>query len=151
MQSWLSNPTFVVYALTCVALSLNLLVVWGYSGGARAKTKTAINKEDAERFGGRLEPVDPPEVARVLRVHANGQATVYPFLFLGLVFVLAGGSPGFAKVDFSIFVAARVAHSFVYLAGKQPWRTIFFTVSGAALLALMGQIVWMVIHAPPAG
>jgi prostaglandin-E synthase 1 len=149
MQAWLNNPAFVVYAITTVILSANLLFVWAYSGATRAKTKVAINKEDAERFGAKLETMDPPEVARVLRVHANAQATVYPFLFLGLVFVLAGGSGGFAKVDFGIFVAARITHSIVYLAGKQPWRTLSFVASGLAMIALMGNIVWMVSQGPP--
>jgi uncharacterized MAPEG superfamily protein len=149
MQAWLNNPAFVVYAITTVILSANLLFVWAYSGATRAKTKVAINKEDAERFGAKLETMDPPEVARVLRVHANAQATVYPFLFLGLVFVLAGGSGSFAKVDFGIFVAARITHSIVYLAGKQPWRTLSFVASGLAMIALMGNIVWMVSQGPP--
>jgi prostaglandin-E synthase 1 len=105
-----------------------------------------INKEDAERFGAALEHHDPPEIARVLRAHANGQAMIYPFLFLGLVFVLAGGSPGFAKIDFGIFLVARITHSIVYLAGKQPWRTLSFVVSGLAMIALMGDIVWLVIR-----
>lgn len=150
MHSWLSNPTFVVYAITCVVLSLNLLAVWGYSGIARAKTKTAINKEDADQFGTALEHLDPPPVARVLRAHANAQATIYPFLVLGLVFVLAGGSAGFAKIDFGIFVCARILHSIVYLAGKQPWRTLSFVVSGIAMVALIGEIAWMAIQQAPA-
>jgi prostaglandin-E synthase 1 len=146
LTPWLNNPTFVVYAVACVVLSLNLLVVWVYSGLTRAKGEVAINKEDAERFGAALEPVDPPAVARVLRAHANAQATIYPFLLLGLVYVLAGGSVGFATIVFGIFVAARITHSIVYLAGNQPWRTLSFVVAGLATLALMGDVVWLVIH-----
>jgi prostaglandin-E synthase 1 len=149
MESWLNSPCFVVYAITSVVLSINLVFVWAYSGATRAKTKVAVNEEDADRIGARLEPIDPPEVARVLRVHANAQATIYPFLILGLVFVLAGGSAGFAKVDFGIFVVARVSHSIVYLAGKQPWRTLSFVASGLAMVTLMGNIVWMVVQGPP--
>jgi prostaglandin-E synthase 1 len=148
MENWLNNPTFVVYAITAVVLNINLLFVWGYSGAARAKTKTAVNKEDAERFRTAYAHADPPEVARVLRAHANAQAMIYPFLFLGLVFVLAGGSAGFAEVVFGVFTAARILHSIVYLAGKQPWRTAFFTVSAAAIIALLGDIVWLVIQGP---
>jgi prostaglandin-E synthase 1 len=138
MEAYLNDPAFVVYAVTSVVLSLNLVVVWAYSGSTRAKTKIAINKEDAQQFGAALEHHDPPEVARVLRAHANGQAMIYPFLILGLVFVLAGGSSGFATIDFGIFVVARITHSLVYLAGKQPWGTLSFVVSGLAMLALMG-------------
>ncbi len=148
METSPSNPTFVAYAVTCVILSVNLMVVWAYSGVTRGKTKTAINEEDADRFGAALAPVDPPPVARVLRAHANAQAAIYPFLFLGLVFLLAGGSAGFARVDFGVFVVARVMHSIVYLAGKQPWRTLLFIVGGLATLALMGDIVWLLIEGP---
>jgi prostaglandin-E synthase 1 len=146
VTSWLDNPTFVVYAITCVVVSLNLLLLWAYSGVARGKTKTAINKEDAERFGAALAAVDPPAVARVLRAHANAQAMIYPFLLLGLVYVLAGGAVGFARIVFGAFVAARITHSIVYLVGKQPWRTLSFVASGLALLALMGDIVWLLVR-----
>jgi prostaglandin-E synthase 1 len=67
---------------------------------------------------------------------------------LGLVFVLAGGTPGFARIDFGIFVVARLMHSIVYLAGKQPWRTLSFVVSGLAMIALTGDIVWLVVQGP---
>jgi prostaglandin-E synthase 1 len=149
MNACLNNPSFVVYAVTCVILSINLVFLWAYSGSIRAKGGIAINREDAERFGAKLDPIDPPDVARVLRAHANAQATINPFLFLGLVFVLAGGSAGFAKVDFGVFVVARIAHSFVYLRGKQPWRTLSFAASGLAVVALMGDIVWLLIQGTP--
>jgi prostaglandin-E synthase 1 len=143
---WLDDPTFVAYAITCVVLSLNLLVLWAYSGVARGKTKTAINEEDAERFGAALAPVDPPPVARVLRAHANAQAMTYPFLVLGLVYVLAGGTVGFARIVFGAFVAARITHSIVYLLGKQPWRTLSFVACCLATLALVGDIVWLLVQ-----
>jgi microsomal prostaglandin-E synthase 1 len=148
MDNCLKNPTFVVYVITALVLSVNLLFLWAYSGTVRARGKTAINREDSERFGAALADVDPPEVARVLRAHGNAQATIYPFLFLGLIFVLAGGTAGTATALFGIFAAARLAHSAVYLAGKQPWRTLTFIVSGLALIALMANIVWLVVQGP---
>ena len=148
MTTWLSNPTFLVYAITSLVLCFNLLFLWAYSGGTRAKSKTAINQEDSARFGAPLVETNPPAVARVLRAHANAQATIYPFLFLGLVFVLAGGSDGTAKIIFGIFTVARVLHSIAYLAEKQPWRTIFFALGMLATLALMGDIIWMMVQAP---
>jgi prostaglandin-E synthase 1 len=144
MDTQLMNPAFGVYAVTALVLCANLLFLWGYSGAVRGKTKTSMNPEDAARFGAPLRDTDPPEVARVLRAHANAQASIYPFLFLGLVFVLAGGSPTAAKIIFGIFVAARLLHSAVYLAGKQPWRTVFFIVAGVATLALMIAILALV-------
>jgi uncharacterized MAPEG superfamily protein len=146
MHSLLNEPAFVAYAITGIILSLNMLVVWAYSGAVRAKTKTAINKEDADRFKAPLVELDPPEVARVLRAHANAQANIYPFLFLGLVFVLAGGSATAAEIIFGAFTVSRLIHSFVYLAGKQPWRSIAFGVGALATLGLMVEIVLLLVR-----
>jgi uncharacterized MAPEG superfamily protein len=147
MDNLLNNPTFFIYAATSLVLSANLIFLWAFSGATRGRTKTAINPEDAARFGGTLVELDPPQVARVLRAHANAQANIYPFLFLGLVFVLAGGSAFVAEMIFGVFVAARLAHTYVYLAGKQPWRTIFFIIGGLATIALMLAILWQLIRA----
>jgi microsomal prostaglandin-E synthase 1 len=135
-----SNPAFTVYAVTILVLSINMLFLWGYSGGVRGKTKTTPNTEDA-RDPSRVVEIDPPEVARVLRAHKNAMANIVPFSILGLVFVLAGGSATVAAVVFGVFTFARVAHSFAYLGGKQPWRTVFFVLGATATLALMGFIV----------
>ncbi len=148
MDNLLSNPTFVVYAVACVVLCLNLLGLWGYSGAVRAKTRTAINEEDAAMQSARLAEADPPEVARVLRAHTNAQASIYPFLFLGLVFVLAGGGVLMAKITFGIFTAARLAHTAVYLAGKQPWRTIAFVIGLLATAAVVIDLALLLANAP---
>ena len=146
MNNWLNNPSFIAYAISCLVLCANLLFLWGYSGASRGKTKTAMNEEDAIRFGASLTQIDPPQVARVLRAHDNAQASIYPFLFLGLVFALAGGPAGTGTVIFGIFTVARLLHSIFYLAGKQPWRTVSFTVGGLATIALMLDIVWLMIR-----
>jgi uncharacterized MAPEG superfamily protein len=146
MNSSLSNPAFVVYAIACLILSVNVLFLWGYSGFVRYRTKTVMNEEDAARYGTPLAEVDPPAVARVLRVHANAQASIYPFLFLGLVFVLAGGSARTGAIIFGIFTAARLLHSICYLRAMQPWRTNFFTVGLLVTVALIVDIVWLLIQ-----
>jgi microsomal prostaglandin-E synthase 1 len=144
------GPAFVAYAIAALVLSLNLIFLWAYSGAKRAGTKVAINPEDAAQYGVSLAELDPPAVARVLRAHANAQAMIYPFLFLGLIFVLAGGNVLTALIVFAVFTLARLCHSAAYLAGKQPWRTVSFAVSGVALLALMIALVWTLV-APPSG
>lgn len=139
-------PALLAYSIVCLVLCGNLIFLWAYSGMVRGKTRTAINREDSEFFGGAFEESDPSAVARVLRAHANAQANIYPFLFLGLVFVLNGGSERVAGITFGIFTLARIAHSFAYLVGKQPWRTISFVVGGIALLALMVEIVCLLLR-----
>ena len=114
------GPAFLAYAVACVVLAINMLFLWVYSGGVRARVGIAINPEDAARFGVPLSQADPPQVARVLRAHSNAQATIFPFLLLGLVFVLIGGPAEIAVVLFTTFTAARIAHSVSYLWGKQP-------------------------------
>jgi uncharacterized MAPEG superfamily protein len=105
-----------------------------------------MNEEDVARFGGSLSEIDPPPVARILRAHHNAQASIYPFLLLGLVFVLAGGTAVAATILFGVFTIARLLHSFVYVKGKQPWRTVFFIIGGLATIALMLNIVWLMIR-----
>jgi uncharacterized MAPEG superfamily protein len=141
----IAQDTFVAYGITALVLCLNLLALWGYSGGVRTGSKKAANPEDAALFKVEFEPGDPPQVARVLRAHANAQAIVYPFLLLGLLYVLAGGPAGIGTVIFAVFVVARLAHSGFYLAAKQPWRTLSFVVSALATVALMGALIWRLL------
>lgn len=136
-------PALGAYAVTTLLLAFNLLFLWGYSGATRGKTKTAINPEDAAGFGGQLLDRDPPEVARVLRAHRNAESAIYPFLLLGLVYVLIGGGLKLASPLFAIFVAARYAHSFAYLKALQPWRTISFIIGGLASIVLLLDIAWL--------
>jgi len=100
------NPTFLAYVFTCLVLSLNLLMLWVSSGALRAKGGVAINPEDGARYGAPVSELDPPAVARLLRAHRNAEATIYPFLLLGLLYVLAGGGAGIAVPIFAIFIAA---------------------------------------------
>ena len=136
-----ANPAFLAYVLTCLVLSLNLLMLWISSGAIRAKGGVAINAEDGARYGAPVSELDPPAVARLLRAHRNAEATIYPFLMLGLLYVLAGGGAGIAVPSFAIFVAARIVHSIVYLKAFQPWRTIAFGTSLLAILALMAAVL----------
>ena len=139
-----AGPAFIAYAVTCVVLAIDLLILWGYSGAVRARVGVAINPEDAARFRVPLLSTDPPEVARVLRAHSNAQAAIVPFMLLGLAFVLMGGPAWIAAILFALFTAARIVHSVSYLLGKQPWRTSAFIFGGLTTVALMGVLVWRI-------
>jgi uncharacterized MAPEG superfamily protein len=136
-----ANPAFVAYAITAVVLIVNLIFLWSLSGVTRGRTGKVPNAEDVAAFKAELSDIDPPGVARVLRAHANAGATIYPFLFLGLIYVMAGGSNTVATAIFATFAVARWLHSIFYLSARQPWRTIAFTVSGLALLALLIAVI----------
>jgi uncharacterized MAPEG superfamily protein len=142
-----TNPALLAYVLTCLVLSLNLLMLWVSSGAIRARGGVAINPEDGARYGVPVSEFDPPAVARLLRAHRNAEATIYPFLLLGLVYVLAGGGARIAVPIFTIFIFARIAHSVVYLRAMQPWRTIAFAASFLAILALMVAVLHVLLTA----
>ncbi len=127
----------MAYSLAGTLLCLNLLLLWIASGATRAKAGIAINPEDGVRYNAPVSDLDPPAVARILRAHRNAEAVIYPFLLLGLLYVLAGGAITLAAPIFAVFVIARFAHTWFYLAAKQPWRTISFAVSLLATLALL--------------
>jgi prostaglandin-E synthase 1 len=146
MPSLATNPAFIAYAVTLIVLSLDLLLLWAYSGAVRGRAKATPNVEDA-RGSNRLVEIEPPEIARVLRVHANAAANIVPFAILGLVYVLAGAPVMAASIVFGVFALARIAHAFAYLGGKQPWRTISFSVGALSTLVLMGLIVRSLIVA----
>ena len=139
------NPAFRAYALFAALLCLNLFGLWLYSGLARNRTRTLINPEDAALLKGR-SPVerDPPEVARVLRAHANAMANILPFLVLGFLYVVLGASRTGAVIYFGVFTLARYVHSVAYVAALQPWRTVSFLVG---LLASIGLIVQVAMRA----
>jgi uncharacterized MAPEG superfamily protein len=139
------DSVFQAYSLTCALLCLNLLILWIASGAMRAKGAMAINPEDGARYSAPVSDQDPPAVARILRAHRNAEAVIYPFLLLGLIYVLAGGTITFAAPIFAIFLTSRVAHSGFYLAAKQPWRTVSFAISLLATITLLFGDVWLTI------
>jgi glutathione S-transferase len=138
-----SNPAFAIYALTTSVLCLNLLGLWGYSGAVRGGTKTTLNPEDATTVSKGAEVVagDPPAVARVLRAHTNAFVNIMPFLVLGWLYVVLGATPAMAWAIFGSFTVFRLLHTVVYLAGKQPWRTVFFALGGIATFVLFVEVV----------
>lgn len=139
-------PALGAYAVASLLLVAKLLFLWAYSGITRGKTGLAINPEDAAHFGGELRDGDPPAVARILRAHRNAEAVTYPFLLLGLVYVLIGGGLKLASALFAIFVIARYAHAFTYLKALQPWRTVSFAIGGLALIVLLLDIAWLLLR-----
>jgi uncharacterized MAPEG superfamily protein len=126
-----------------IVLCLNMLALWGYSGAVRAKTKTTPNPEDVATVakGSSVSLSDSPEIGRVLRAHRNATDNILPFALLAFLYVAYGASPMAMGIVCGIFTLARLCHTFVYLAGKQPWRTIFYTIGGVDTLVLMALII----------
>jgi uncharacterized MAPEG superfamily protein len=140
----LQDPNTSAFAVTTLLLCAHLLLVWAYSGVARVRSKKIINPEDAVvAKGAELDTANPEFVARVLRAHTNAMATIVPFLFLALLFVLLGGPFAIARIVFPFFAVTRVLHAWAYIGEKQPWRTIVFALGLLAPLALIACNVWL--------
>jgi glutathione S-transferase len=136
------NPAFTAYCLTTVCLCLNMLGLWGFSGGARTKSKTTLNPEDQTTVakGAELITQETADVARVLRAHTNAFVNIMPFLVMGLLYVILGASATMAWAIFGAFAFFRWVHTFAYLGGKQPWRTLSFALGGITTLVLMEEV-----------
>ncbi len=149
MTSMATNHAFLAYAASMIVLALNLLALWAYSGAVRGKTKTTPNTEDASTVskGSKLVDTEPPEVARVLRAHANAMANILPFALVALVYVLAGASGIAPLILFGVFTLARISHSLTYLGAKQPWRSASWGLGLLTTLVLVGFTVWSMIAA----
>lgn len=137
------DPVFVAYALTVVVNSLNILVLWNFSGGTRGKTRTTPNPEDARTVvkGAQVVASDPDSVARVLRAHRNTADNTLPFLLLALVFVQLRPDPLEAQILLGTFTGARIFYTICYLGQIQPWRTITYGIGVLATLALVVEIL----------
>jgi glutathione S-transferase len=136
-------PAFQTYALFATGLCALTMVLDGVSATFRVKSKTTLNTEDASTVskGARVVDDERPSVARANRAWRNAFANIVPFLFVAWLYVLTGASARNATIYFGVFAAARVIHSVVYLAGKQPWRTLMFVIGQLCTLGMAVQVV----------
>jgi uncharacterized MAPEG superfamily protein len=144
MPTLSTDPSFRLFAVCCVILSMLMLILAGMTPAKRAKAKKYVSPEDNKvSFAGAtlLDGPEDPETARVQRTHRNLNESLPIFFGLGLVYVLVGASPLGAKVCFIGFTAARVLHAIVYLKALQPWRTIFYALGAFALTGMMVMIL----------
>ena len=75
--------------------------------------------------------------ARAEGVAATIWRTSRCFLFLALIYAIAGLSPNLFIIYCVVFVLARILHTIFYLNAMQPWRTIAYSVGALTSLALM--------------
>lgn len=136
-------PALPTYAMFATGLCLFSIVLDAVGGTFRATSKTTPNKEDVGTTarGATLAIEDPEGVARAMRAWRNAFANIIPHLIIGFLYVLTGASAKSATIYFGVFAGARVFHAVAYIAGKQPWRSIFFAVGQAATIGLAYQVI----------
>jgi uncharacterized MAPEG superfamily protein len=137
MAELMTNPAFRVYCICVSILVMNLILLAFATGFVRGNKKSLLNPEDA---GFTAKPEDEA-VTRIRNAHRNAIENLMPFFTIGLLYVLTGATGTGATIYFGIFTAARVLHSVVYLAAKQPWRTIFFAIGALAIFGLAVQVL----------
>jgi prostaglandin-E synthase 1 len=148
MSTLIADPRFKIYALCCVILSLQMLVLGAMTAAKRANRKGYLNPEDVKvsfKDARLVEGGEHPDVARVIRAHRNLLESLPLFFALGLTCVLAGISPLGATICFGAFTGARLLHSVVYIKELQPFRTMSYAIASLALIGMMVQIVLAVL------
>jgi uncharacterized MAPEG superfamily protein len=138
MNIVVESPGLAAYALSSVVVGLNMIVLAGMTGAARAKSKSFDNAEDAR--GAPLH-VEHERVSRIRRAHQNAIESAIMFYPIALVYVLAGATETGAQAYCFTYAGARVLHTVAYLAGKQPWRTILYGIGTLAIVGMMAHLV----------
>jgi len=141
MQGLMENPAFRTYAVCSAILAVKMLLTGNYTTLQRMRNKGFVNKEDASAFGGTPSEQEQPAVAHALRIQRNDLENIPLFFVIGLIYVLAGGSPFGAAVYCWTFTIARVLHWVAYLNHLQPWRAICYFVGYLCILGMAVQIV----------
>jgi microsomal prostaglandin-E synthase 1 len=150
MSTLLANPQFKIYAVCCVILSFQMLVLGAMTAAKRSGRKNYLNPEDVKvslKDAKLIGDAEHPDVARVIRAHRNLNESLPIFFALGLLLVLVDASPLGASICLGVFTGARVLHSIVYINELQPWRTMFFAIGLFSLIGMMVQIVLAVLAA----
>jgi uncharacterized MAPEG superfamily protein len=133
------TPIFQIYVVSSFILVLNMQVLAGATAAIRSKGGNFLNPEDkALNKAGQLIEVDSGRAARFRRAHYNAMENVLPFLGVGLLLVLTQPSVAVAASLFGVFTLFRLIHSFAYVRGVQPLRTMSFAISSFALTGIVG-------------
>jgi glutathione S-transferase len=144
----MEDTVFQIYVVCSSVLVLNLLFLANGTGYARAKSGKALNPEDGKvTKGAEITSQDEGAVARYRRAHMNALENILPFLPMGYLMVLTRPSVAVAAGLFGTFTFFRLAHTFFYLKGKQPGRTISFAIAALALTGVVGVTVVKVFTA----
>src|SRR5271156_6126487 len=127
-------PQLRIFAITAIVLALKMAANSVVQGVARTRAKAFVNPEDATMFGAPAVAEEAPMVRRAANVWRNDLENIPIFLILGLIYVIAGLSPGMFMGYCAVFAVARILHTIFYLNAVQPWRTVAYTVGAGASL-----------------
>ena len=136
-----------MYAITAIVLTLKMSAISVVQGRARTSAGVFVNPEDARIFGAKQASEEAPMVQRAARAWGNDLENIPMFLILAWIYVAADLSATAFVAYCTIFMVARVAHTYCYLNSLQPLRTIAYTIGGLATLALIVHLFIEVVVA----
>lgn len=138
-----SGQVLPAFLLCSTLLIIKMYVVAVITGQVRLRKKAFANPEDALRHGGLQYCRSDPDVDRCLRAHRNDMETIYPFLFLGLIYSLLGPHPFVARMHFLLVFLGRMVHTVAYLGKlRAPTRSLAYTVAQIPCASMALQIIW---------
>jgi len=137
MNALANLPAFQAYAVSVIALGLNLVGLANATAITRGKAAEVINPEDQKLNQKAAVVYDGgnDRTARYRRAHRNALENTPVFMITALVLMLMGTSATIGAALFYPYAALRILHSVFYVKGVQPFRTIAF------VLALLIQVV----------
>ena len=136
MNALLADPTMRVFGVCAAILVLKMLLTANLTGILRTSRRVFASPEDYRFFGAEPAAKQDEQIERIRRAHRNDLENILPFLVIGFLYALTGPSYTVAWWLFVLFTVARLLHTAVYIAGLQPWRTVFFGVGSVALYAM---------------
>jgi uncharacterized MAPEG superfamily protein len=142
MSAFMSLPAAQPLLLFASLLVVKMFAVAFITARMRAKSGVVVNPEDTGvNPGSHVEPAEAPSTLRAKRAHLNDLENIPGFLILATLFTLSGASARAGWAYFGLYCAVRFLHTIVYLAQKQPWRTIFFGIGQLTMLGLAIQLI----------
>lgn len=133
------------YALTAIVLEFKMAAIALVQGRGRVATGLFVLPEDAKLFKGAESPQEAPIVDRAAKAWRNDLENIPIFLILAGIYVMAGLSAKAFAFYCTIFMAMRILHTYTFLKGMQPWRTIVYTIGVLAMFTMMIHILIEVV------
>ena len=133
------------YALTAIVLELKMAAIAVVQGRGRVSTGVFVLPEDAKLFSGTEAPQEAPIVDRASKAWRNDLENIPIFLILAGIYVMAGLSSGAFAFYCIVFMVTRILHTYTFIKGIQPWRTVVFTIGALAMFAMMIHLLVEVV------
>lgn len=143
----LTNPVVRLYVVVYLLLVLKIAAVGTYTSVLRIGRKVFATPEDYRLQGMAPRATVDEDIERVRRAHQNDLENILPFFVVGLCFLLTRPSLGAAAIYLIGFLVARTLHTFFYIRGRQPHRTIAFTLGGIFTFAMLVHTLVAVLRA----